>query len=151
MLSQRSGTYTFAGSRANQSQFAIDGNSMSDGVTDAPIGPLANYIESFKEVKLDLASNSAEFSSLGQVTIVSKSGTNRVSGALFDYYQSPNLRASDPFSGNRQAGVVHRRPARTSGTVLHQPVCCADRQISRELLARTEPLEWRLVVVRPHT
>jgi carboxypeptidase family protein len=107
MLSQRSGTYTFAGSRANQSNFALDGTSMSDGVTDAPIGPLANYIESFKEVKLDLANNSAEFSSLGQVTIISKSGTNRFSGALFDYYQSPNLRASDPFSGNRPAGVVH--------------------------------------------
>jgi len=117
MLSQRSGTYTFAGSRANQSQFAIDGNSMSDGVTDAPIGPLANYIESFKEVKLDLASNSAEFSSLGQVTIVSKSGTNRVSGALFDYYQSPNLRASDPFSGNRQAGVVHFPGAAAGGPI----------------------------------
>src|SRR5438045_8540532 len=118
MLSQRSGsTYTLAGSRANQSQFAIDGNSMSDGVTDAPIGPLANYIESFKEVKLDLASNSAEFSSLGQVTIVSKSGTNRVSGALFDYYQSPNLRASAPFSGNRQAGVVHFPGAAAGGPI----------------------------------
>src|SRR5438067_4541222 len=83
MLSQRSGsTYTFAGSRANQSQFAIDGTSMSDGVTDAPIGPLANYIESFKEVKLDIANNSAEFSSLGQVTMVSKSVTNRLTGGL---------------------------------------------------------------------
>jgi hypothetical protein len=82
MMSFRGGTYTFAGSKYNQSQFAIDGTSMSDGVGETPIGPLANYIESFKEVKIDLASNSAESASLGQVTIVSKSGTNRFSGAV---------------------------------------------------------------------
>ena len=80
---------------------------MSDGVGESPIGPLANYIESFKEVKIDLANNSAEFPSLGQVTIVSKSGTNNLHGSLFDYYQSPGLRARNPFSGTRQAGVLH--------------------------------------------
>jgi len=106
-LSLRSGTYTFAGSKYNQSQFAIDGTSMSDGVGESPVGPLANYIESFKEVKIDLANNSAEFPSLGQVTIISKSGANRFSGSLFDYYQGPSFRASNPFSGQRQAGWMH--------------------------------------------
>ena len=107
MVSLRGGTYTFAGSRYNQSQFAIDGTSMSDGVGETPIGPLANYIESFKEVKIDLANNSAESPGLGQVTIVSKSGTNRFEGAFFDYYQSPVFRAKNPFSGRRAAGVIH--------------------------------------------
>ena len=107
MMSFRGGTYTFAGSKYNQSQFAIDGTSMSDGVGETPIGPLANYIESFKEVKIDLANNSAESASLGQVTIVSKSGTNRFEGAVFDYYQSPILRVKNPFSMRRAAGVVH--------------------------------------------
>jgi hypothetical protein len=107
MMSFRGGTYTFAGSKYNQSQFAIDGTSMSDGVGETPIGPLANYIESFKEVKIDLANNSAESASLGQVTIVSKSGTNRFQGALFDYYQSPVFRVKNPFSMRRAAGVIH--------------------------------------------
>ena len=107
MLSLRSGSYTMAGSRYNQSQFSIDGTSMSDGVGETPIGPLANYIESFKEVKIDIASNSAESASLGQVTIISKSGTNQFHGAVFDYYQSPMFRASNPFSGRRPAGVLH--------------------------------------------
>jgi hypothetical protein len=106
-VSLRSGVYSFAGSRYNQSQFAIDGTSMSDGVGESPVGPLANYIESFKEVKIDLANNSAEFPSLGQVTIISKSGANRFSGALFDYYQGPSFRARNPFSGQRQAGWLH--------------------------------------------
>lgn len=107
MLSQRAGSYTMAGSRYNQSQFALDGTSMSDGVGETPIGPLANYIESFKEVKIDIASNSAESASLGQVTIISKSGTNQFHGAVFDYYQSPMFRAANPFSNRRPAGVLH--------------------------------------------
>ena len=107
MLTQRGGTYTFAGSKYNQSQFSLDGTTMSDGVGESAIGPLANYIESFKEVKIDLANNSAETSSLGQVTIISKSGTNRFEGALFDYYQSPIFRAANPFSGARGSGVIH--------------------------------------------
>ena len=106
-LSMRGGGYSFAGSRSNQSTFAIDGTSMTDGVGENVIGPLANYTESFKEVKIDLASNSAESASLGQVTIVSKSGTNRFSGVLFDYYQSPIFRSRNPFSGVRSAGVTH--------------------------------------------
>jgi hypothetical protein len=46
---QAAGTSTvrFAGSRANQSHWAIDGTTMSDGVDETQIGPLANYIESF--------------------------------------------------------------------------------------------------------
>lgn len=107
MLSPRGGVYSFAGSRMNQSQFAIDGTTMSDGVTENPIGPLANYVESFKEVKLDLANNSAEFPTLGQVTIISKSGTNAFNGSLFDYYQSPIMRAREYFATTRRAGVQH--------------------------------------------
>ena len=106
-LSQRGGVYSFAGSRSNQSQFAIDGTTMSDGVTENPIGPLANFIESFQEVKLDVANNSAEFPTLGQVTIISKAGTNAFNGSLFDYYQSPDMRAREYFATARRAGVEH--------------------------------------------
>ena len=106
-LAMRGGGYSFAGSRSNQSVFAIDGTSMTDGVGENVIGPLANYTESFKEVKIDMASNSAEAPSLGQVTIVSKSGTNRFAGVVFDYYQSPMFRARNPFSQQRPAGVLH--------------------------------------------
>ncbi len=107
MFQPRGGSYSFAGSRTNQSQFAIDGTTMSDGVTDNAIGPLANYVESFKEVKIDIANNSAEFSALGQVTLISKSGTNRFNGSVFDYYQSPIMRSRDYFATTRRAGIQH--------------------------------------------
>lgn len=97
----RGSAYTFAGSRSNQSTFSIDGTLMTDGVGEGVIGPLATFAESFTEVKVDLAGSTAESPSLGQVTIVSTSGTNQLSGAVFDDYQSPMFRARNPFSGTQ--------------------------------------------------
>jgi hypothetical protein len=102
-----SSTIRFAGSRGNQSNWAIDGVTFSDGVDNTQIGPLANYIESFQEIKIDMANNTAEFGTIGQVTIVSKSGTNKLSGVVFDYYSTPWFRARDPFAVARPAGISH--------------------------------------------
>ena len=88
----------FAGSRVNENNWSIDGTTFSDGVDNTQTGPLANYIESFQEVKIDLANNSAEFGTVGQVTIVSKSGTNQLHGTVFDYYTTPWFRARSFFS-----------------------------------------------------
>lgn len=111
---------SFAGSRSNQSQFSIDGTTMSDGVGENQIGPLANFIESFQEVKIDLANNSAEFGTLGHVTLISQSGTNALHGSLFDYYTSPVFRTRDPFTGVRPSGVNHN-PGFSLGGPLYIP------------------------------
>jgi hypothetical protein len=102
-----SSTIRFAGSNSNQSHWAIDGTTMSDGVDETQIGPFANHIESFQEVKIDMANNTAEFSTIGQVTIVSKSGTNQLHGTLFDYYSTPGFRARNPFALARGTGISH--------------------------------------------
>lgn len=100
-------TIRFAGSRQNQSHWAIDGTTMSDGVNDTQIGPLANYVESFQEIKIDVANNTAEFGSVGQVTMISKSGTNELHGNIFDYYSTPWFRARNPFALQRGTGISH--------------------------------------------
>src|SRR5205807_2703234 len=97
----------FAGSRVNENNWSIDGTTFSDGVDNTQTGPLANYIESFQEVKVDLSNNSAEFSSIGQVTIISKSGTNELHGSLFDYYSTPWFRAKGFFDSARSTGISH--------------------------------------------
>lgn len=102
-----SSTIRFAGSRSNQSHWAIDGTTMSDGVSETQIGPLANFIESFREVKIDISNNTAEFGSIGQVTLISKSGTNALHGSLFDYYSTPWFRARNPFASSRGTGISH--------------------------------------------
>src|SRR5437773_5371786 len=97
----------FAGSRVNENNWSIDGTTFSDGVDNTQTGPLANYIESFQEVKVDLSNNSAEFASIGQVTIISKSGTNELHGSLFDYYSTPWFRAKGFFDSSRSTGISH--------------------------------------------
>jgi hypothetical protein len=111
-------TIRFAGSRGNQSHWAIDGTTMSDGVDETQIGPLANYIESFQEIKLDIANNTAEFGSIGQVTMISKSGTNQLKGNIFDYYSTPWFRARNPFALARGTGVSHTPGGSIGGPVL---------------------------------
>jgi hypothetical protein len=104
---QNSSVTRFAGSRVNENNWSIDGTTFSDGVDNTQTGPLANYIESFQEVHVDLSNNSAEFASIGQVTIISKSGTNQLHGAVFDYYSTPFFRARGFFDAARATGVRH--------------------------------------------
>jgi hypothetical protein len=98
--------YRFGGARAEQSNWAIDGTTFNDGTGNA-IGPQGNYIESFREVRIDLANNSAEFGGVGQLTVITKSGTNELHGAAFDYYSTPVFRARNPFAPARTTGVNH--------------------------------------------
>jgi len=108
----------FAGSRVNENNWSIDGTTFSDGVDNTQTGPLANYIESFQEVKVDLSNNSAEFASIGQVTIISKSGTNELHGSLFDYYSTPWFRAKGFFDSARSTGVSHLPGGSIGGPVV---------------------------------
>ncbi len=100
-------TIRFSGSRTNQSHWSIDGTTMSDGVTETQIGPLAQYVESFQEIRIDSSNNSAEFGTVGQVTMISKAGTNIFHGSLFDYYSTPWFRARNPFASVRGTGISH--------------------------------------------
>jgi hypothetical protein len=108
----------FAGSRRNQSDQSIDGVSVSTGQDGTQITPLVQFIESFEEVRVDMANNSADMGSVGQVTLISKSGTNEFHGSLFDYYSTPWFRAVAPFATERQTGVRHNPGGAAGGPVV---------------------------------
>ena len=48
-----------------------------------------------------MANNTAEYGGIGQVTIISKAGTNQLRGSVFDYYSTPWFRARNPFAAER--------------------------------------------------
>ncbi|MGH9202262.1 MAG: carboxypeptidase-like regulatory domain-containing protein, partial [Vicinamibacterales bacterium] len=77
-----SSTRRFAGSRANQSDASIDGITISNAYDGTQISPLVSFIESYEEVRVDMANNTAEFGAIGQVTIISKGGSNNLHGNL---------------------------------------------------------------------
>ena len=115
---QSDGMVRFAGSRVNQNNWMMDGTTFADGVDNTATGPMMTYMESIQEVRVDLANNSAEFGSLGQVSVVSKSGTNGLHGAAFDYFTTPMFRAADPFSHARGTGILHTPGFSVGGPVL---------------------------------
>ena len=65
----------FAGSRLNQSSAAIDGITTDDLQGGNQISPLTGFVDSYAEVRIDSVNNSAEFGAVGNVTVISKSGT----------------------------------------------------------------------------
>lgn len=113
-----SSTRRFAGSRANQSDASIDGITLSNQFDGTQISPLVSQIESFEEVRVDMANNTSEFGSIGQVTIVSKGGSNELRGALFNYYSTPWFRARNPFAAQRGTGVRHNPGGAIGGPVI---------------------------------
>jgi len=108
----------FAGSRRNQSDQTIDGISVSTGQDGTQITPLVQFIESFQEARVDMSNNSADTGAIGQVTLISKSGSNQLHGSLFDYYSTPFFRARDPFATERPAGVRHSPGGSVGGPIL---------------------------------
>jgi hypothetical protein len=115
-----SSTRRFAGSRANQSDASIDGITLSNQYDGTQISPLVSQIESFQEVRIDMANNTAEYGGIGQVTIISKGGTNEVHGTAFDYYATPWFRARNPFAAQRASGVRHN-PGASIGAPIYLP------------------------------
>jgi len=59
------------------------------------------------EVRVDIANNSAEFGGLGQVTVISKSGSNDLHATGFDYYQTPKFVSRNPSASSGSAGITH--------------------------------------------
>jgi len=113
-------TRRFSGSRNNQSDASIDGITISNGRDGTQITPLVNYVESMAEVRVDMGNNSAEFGALGQVTVISKSGSNDIHGSGFDYYQTPKFVSRNPFAASGSAGVSHS-PGATLGGPIYFP------------------------------
>jgi hypothetical protein len=108
----------FAGSRLNQSSASIDGVTTDDLEGGNQISPLTGYIDSYAEVRIDSVNNTAEFGTIGNVTVISKSGTNQFNGTLFDYYSTPWFRARNPFALRRGTGVNHQPGGSVGGPVV---------------------------------
>lgn len=78
-----------------QSESSSDGISITSVTGNSPNRNLFPSIESIGEIKVQGVGNSAEFGQPGDITIISKSGTNDYHGALFWYHQN---RAMDALS-----------------------------------------------------
>jgi Carboxypeptidase regulatory-like domain len=71
-----------------QSETSVDGISTQNVTSNAPLSDAFPSTESIAEIRVDGVSNNAEFGPVGEITTVSKSGTNQLHGSLFWYHQN---------------------------------------------------------------
>ncbi|MBL8221624.1 MAG: TonB-dependent receptor [Bryobacterales bacterium] len=108
---------SFAGSRQNQGAANIDGTTIARSGGGFASGPLLDRTESFDELRMDISGTSAEFGTIGQVTLVSRAGTNDFHGLFSDYYSTTAFRVRNPFATERASGVAHRLAFAAGGPV----------------------------------
>src|SRR5258708_7540413 len=87
------GNFSIQGGLQSMSQFSVDGISISNVGGNGPLSEAFPSLESIAEIKVQGVGNAAEFAEVGDVTTISKSGTNAFHGDLFWYHQNRALNA----------------------------------------------------------
>jgi hypothetical protein len=111
-------TVRYAGSRTNQENEAVDGVTINNMYDSTFIGPLGNFMEWIGEMRVDMANNTAEFGTIGQFTLISKSGGNQLRGSVIDYYASGGTAARNPFSPTSASYTQHFPGVTLGGPIL---------------------------------
>jgi len=87
------GNLSIQGGLQSQSQFTVDGISTTDTTGNQPLKNAFPSAESIAEIKVQGVGSPAEFGDPGDVTTISKSGTNNLHGDVFWYHQNAALNA----------------------------------------------------------
>jgi Carboxypeptidase regulatory-like domain/TonB dependent receptor len=88
-----SGNFSIQGGIQSMSQFSVDGISITNVGGNQPLPQAFPSVESIAEIKVQGVGNTAEFAEVGDVTTISKSGTNEFHGGVFWYHQNSALNA----------------------------------------------------------
>ncbi len=95
-----SGNIEIGGSSASEVNFSVDGVSTVNVRQNGALQDAYPSQEGIAAVKITSFNNSAEFSQVGDVTFTTKSGSNKIHGSLFEYFQNDVLDAAPyGFSG----------------------------------------------------
>jgi hypothetical protein len=88
--------YRVGGARNHQEEMVWDGISGASATGGMANGVMSDRTEAIQEVRVEAAGNNAEFGTVGQVSLVSRAGTNQIHGSAFDLYITPNWSARNP-------------------------------------------------------
>ena len=85
--------FSIQGALPSQSQFSLDGISTTNVRGNAPLTQAFPSAESIAEIKVQGVGNAAEYGQVGDVTTISKSGTNDYHATAFWFHQNRALDA----------------------------------------------------------
>jgi hypothetical protein len=88
------GNIAIGGATAAQTGFSVDGISTASVRFNGALADAYPSMENIAEMKVTASNNNAEFAQIGDVTFITKSGTNQLHGSAFEYFQDSGLDAS---------------------------------------------------------
>jgi hypothetical protein len=88
------GNIAVGGATAAMVGFSVDGISTASVRSNGALQDAYPSSEGIQEMKVTAFNNNAEFSQLGDVTFITKSGTDQYHGSLFEYLQNDKLDAT---------------------------------------------------------
>ena len=88
------GNIAVGGATAAQTGFSVDGISTASVRMNGALQDAYPSMENIAEMKVTAFNNNAEFAQIGDVTFVTKSGTNQLHGSAFEYFQDSGLDAN---------------------------------------------------------
>jgi hypothetical protein len=86
--------FSVQGGQPFQTEASVDGISTQNLSKNTPLSDAFPSAESVAEIRVDGVSSNAEFGQAGEITTITKSGTNQLHGALFWYFQNRALDAA---------------------------------------------------------
>ena len=87
------GNFSIQGGIPSQTQYSLDGISITNAGGNSPLTNAFPSSESIAEIKVQGVGNAAEYGQVGDITTISKSGTNQFHGDVFWYTQNAALNA----------------------------------------------------------
>ena len=97
--------FSVQGGLPSQTDITVDGITSQNTTSNNPIANAFPSGESISELRVDGVLNNAEFGQPGEVTSVSKNGTNTLHGAAFWYFQNSGFNAT-PYGSLTKAKIV---------------------------------------------
>jgi hypothetical protein len=115
-------SFSIQGGQPSQTEASVDGISTQNVRNNSPLVDAFPSAESIAEIRVDGVNNNAEFGQAGEITTVSKSGSNRIHGAAFWHFQNSALDATafgevtKPAKNGNDFGVSVGAPVRRDKT-----------------------------------
>ncbi|MGI4827856.1 MAG: carboxypeptidase regulatory-like domain-containing protein [Janthinobacterium lividum] len=109
--------FSIQGGLPSQTETTVDGISAQNQTSNNIQGDAFPSAEAIAEIRVDGVNNNAEYGQPGEITTVTKSGTNHVHGSVYEYLQNQFLDAT-PFGSN----VKPHKVANDFGASLAGPV-----------------------------
>lgn len=112
------GSLSIQGGIPSQTQYSLDGISVTDVTGNNPLSNAFPSSESISEIKVQGVGSPAEYGQVGDVTTISKSGTNELHGGLFWYTQNAALNAINYGSTQKPKLIANDFGATAGGPVI---------------------------------